>query len=201
MGAEGPSSFGITHPGQAGVEIVYETHSTTTDNENGIATGWLGGRLSAEGRRQAAELGERRRDDGIAAAFVSDLDRARETAEIALGRSSVPLFQDARLRECDYGELNGMPVARLAAERARHVEEPWPGGESYGQVVDRTRTFLGELAASWKGRRVLLIAHSANRWALQCLLEGADLRDLVDAPFAWRPGWRFDLPAGWTGEE
>lgn len=25
------------------VEIVYETHSTTTDNEAGIATGWLPG--------------------------------------------------------------------------------------------------------------------------------------------------------------
>jgi alpha-ribazole phosphatase/probable phosphoglycerate mutase len=182
------------------VEIVYETHSTTTDNENGIATGWLGGRLSAEGRSQAAELGRRRRDDGIAAGFVSDLARAQETAEIALGGSAIPLFQDARLRECDYGDLNGMPVARLAAERARHVEEPWPGGESYRQVVDRTRDFLRELAAGWHGRRVLLIAHSANRWALQCLLDGSDLRALVDAPFEWRAGWLFDLPAGWTGE-
>ena len=33
------------------VRIVYETHSTTEDNENGIATGWLPGRLSACLRR------------------------------------------------------------------------------------------------------------------------------------------------------
>jgi broad specificity phosphatase PhoE len=181
------------------VELVYETHSTTTDNENGIATGWLGGRLSEVGRQQAAELGERRRDDGLAAAFVSDLARAVETAEIALAGSGLPRFQDARLRECDYGELNGMPVARLAADRARHVEEPWPGGESYRQVVERTREFLREVAAGWSGRRVLVIAHSANRWALQHLLEGADLRELVAAPFDWRPGWEFEVPAGWPG--
>lgn len=180
------------------VELVYETHSTTTDNENGIATGWFGGQLSAAGRRQAAELGQRRRDDGIAAAFVSDLARAVETAEIALGGSGIPQFRDARLRECDYGDWNGMAVARLAAERSRHIDEPWPGGESYRQVVERTGDLLRELAAGWEGRRVLLIAHSANRWALQHLLEGADLRDLVDAPFAWREGWRFELPAGRT---
>ena len=78
------------------VELVYETHSTTTDNERGIATGWLGGRLSDEGRRQAAALGRRRRDDGIAAAFVSDLARAQETADIALAGSGIPRFQDAR---------------------------------------------------------------------------------------------------------
>jgi alpha-ribazole phosphatase/probable phosphoglycerate mutase len=182
------------------VELVYETHSTTTDNEAGIATGWLGGRLSDEGRRQAVALGEHRRHDGIAAAFVSDLARALETAEIALGGSAIRLVRDARLRECDYGALNGMPVARLAAERSRHIEEPWPGGESYRQVVERTRDFLRELAAGREGRWVLVIAHSANRWALDCLLGGADLRDLVDAPFAWREGWRYVLPAGWPGE-
>jgi len=49
------------------LELVYETHSTTLDNEAGIATGWLPGELSETGRRQARELGERRRDDGIAA--------------------------------------------------------------------------------------------------------------------------------------
>jgi hypothetical protein len=31
------------------VSIVYETHSITTDNEDGIATGWLPGRLSEAG--------------------------------------------------------------------------------------------------------------------------------------------------------
>ncbi|HEY8686680.1 MAG TPA: hypothetical protein VIO57_13845 [Chloroflexota bacterium] len=41
------------------VEIIYETHSTTTDNENGIATGWLAGRLSDLGISQARELGDR----------------------------------------------------------------------------------------------------------------------------------------------
>lgn len=181
------------------MEIVYETHSTTEDNESGIATGWLGGRLSAAGRRQAAELGERRLDDGIAAAYVSDLARAVETAAIALGGGGIPIVRDARLRECDYGELNGMPVARLAGERARHVDEPWPGGESYRRVVERTRDFLRDVAAG-PPRRVLVIAHSANRWALDCLLRGADLRELVDAPFRWREGWEYAVPVGWTGE-
>ena len=151
------------------------------------------------GRRQAAELGERRRSDGIAAVFVSDLARALETAEIAFGGSGIPLRKDARLRECNYGEPNGMPRARLEAERSRHVDEPWPGGESYRQVVERTRDFLRDLAAGWQGRRVLIIAHSANRWALDCLLNGADLRAVIAAPFEWRPGWEYLLPAGWTG--
>ena len=32
------------------VQLIYETHSRTIDNERGIATGWLPGELSADGR-------------------------------------------------------------------------------------------------------------------------------------------------------
>ena len=57
------------------VEIVFETHSSSEDNGRGIATGWLPGRLSERGRSLARELGARRRVDGLAAAFTSDLAR------------------------------------------------------------------------------------------------------------------------------
>lgn len=181
------------------VEVVYETHSVTTDNEAGIATGWLPGQLSERGRLLAAELGVRRRNDGIAAVFCSDLRRAVQTAEIAFGDSGIPVHQDPRLRECDYGTLNGMPVALLAVERARHIDEPFPGGQSYRQVMDQTRDLLTELVTRWQGRRVLLIAHSANRWALEHLLHGHPLEELVDAPFDWQPGWLYRLPTSWTG--
>jgi alpha-ribazole phosphatase/probable phosphoglycerate mutase len=124
-----------------------------------------------------------------------------ETAELAFAGTGVPVLLDPRLRECDYGDLNGMPVAQLAAERARHIDEPFPGGQSYRQVVAGMRAFLCDLAAEWDEQRVLLIAHSANRWALDCLLQGRELRELVDAPFDWQPGWRYRLPTGWRGDD
>ena len=103
------------------VEIIYETHSVTTDNEAGIATGWLPGRLSEQGRRLAVELGRRRRDDGLDAVLVSDLTRAVDTADLAFNGTDIPIHQDRRLRECDYGQLNGMPTARLHTERLQHL--------------------------------------------------------------------------------
>lgn len=175
------------------VEIVFETHSWSEDNERGIATGWLQGRLSDRGREAARRLGERRRDDGIGAVFTSDLARAVETAEIAFTGSGIPIHRDPRLRECDYGELNGSPVERIEAERARWIDEPFPGGESYRQVVERVRSFLDDLARDLDGSRVVVIGHSATRWALEHLLGGVALEDLVDAPFAWREGWEYVL--------
>jgi broad specificity phosphatase PhoE len=173
------------------VELVYETHSITVDNERGIATGWLPGELSELGREQARALGERRRDDGIAAVYTSDLRRAVETAEIAFDGSGIPVRHDARLRECDYGELNGASVEQVTAVRRRHVDEPFPGGESYRQVVERTRAFLDDVVAVHDGERIVAIAHSANHWALDHLVNGAPLEELLDAPFAWQEGWAY----------
>jgi broad specificity phosphatase PhoE len=174
------------------LELVYETHSLSTDNEDRIATGWLPGALSDEGRRLARELGDRRRD--VAAVFASDLGRAVETAELAFARSDVPVFLDWRLRECDYGELNGAHADEVASARLLHVLVPYPGGESLHDVVARMESFLHDVSARWDGLRICVVSHSANRWALQHLLEGRDLADVAAEPFAWREGWEFRVP-------
>ncbi len=125
--------------------------------------------------------------------FASDLARAVETAELAFDGSGIPLLLDRRLRECDYGELNGSPVERVAAVRLQHVDSPFSGGESYRQVVERTASFRAELRRGWDGRRVCVIAHSANRWALDHLVHGTPLEALVEVPFEWREGWEYRL--------
>jgi len=126
------------------VDIVFETHSISEDNERGVATGWLPGRLSERGRSLASELGARRRADGLVAVFTSDLARAVETTAIAFEGTQLPVYADPRLRECDYGDLNGAPVETLAP-RSRFITTPFPAGESYRQVVDRVRGFVGDL--------------------------------------------------------
>lgn len=180
------------------VRLVFETHSLTVDNERGIATGWLGGELSTAGRALARELGERRRDDAIDAVFASDLARAVETADLAFGGTGVPVTLDWRLRELDYGDLNGAPADAIAAERARRIDVPFPGGESYRDAVRRVASFLDDLRAGRPGEGILLIGHTATRWALDHLLGGRPLDEVVSEPFAWREGWEYSVEAAPT---
>lgn len=56
----------------------FETHSSTTDNADRVATGWLPGELSALGREQAAALGDRIAGRALSAILTSDLRRATE---------------------------------------------------------------------------------------------------------------------------
>jgi broad specificity phosphatase PhoE len=173
------------------VAVVFETHSTTEDNEAGIATGWLPGRLSATGREQARELGERRRDDGLSALLTSDLARAVETAEIAFADSGLPVLEDARLRECNYGELNGTPES--VRDRAAHLDAPYPAGESWRQAVERVGGFVDELRRERDGERVLVIGHSATRFAFEVYANGRQLENVLAEPFVWQPGWEYVL--------
>ena len=175
------------------VAVVFETHSISEDNEAGFATGWLGGRLSNAGRDQAARLGERRRRDGIDMVFTSDLNRAVETAQIAFGTSDLPVLLDWRLRECNYGRMNGMPRTQLDAERSARLDEPFPDGESWREAVQRVVLFLDELADGRDGQRVLVIGHVATRWALDQRASDLRLQDLLSQPFEWQEGWEYTL--------
>ncbi|TDD45503.1 histidine phosphatase family protein [Kribbella antibiotica] len=169
--------------------LICEAHATTFDNESGIATGWLPGELSERGRREAVELGARRQ--GVDVVFSSDLRRAVQTVELA--DLAVPHLQDWRLRECNYGDLNGAPVDALNP-RVERVRTAFPGGQSYDDVMELTRSFLEDIKRWYGGSVVLVVAHSANRWALEHLLGGGvPLEKLIAAPFNWQPGWEYRL--------
>jgi 2,3-bisphosphoglycerate-dependent phosphoglycerate mutase len=173
------------------VQIVFETHSWSEDNDRALATGWLPGRLSQRGRQLAQELGARRRDDGLAAVFTSDLRRATETVDVAFAGSDLPVFVDWRLRECNYGDLNGSPAAKVHAQRQRYLRMPHPGGESWERAVNRVGGCLTDLTSRWAGQRVLVVGHVATRWACDHLLNGAALEDLIETDFGWHLGWEY----------
>jgi broad specificity phosphatase PhoE len=176
------------------IEIVFETHALSEDNEHGVATGWLPGHLSERGRANAADMGRRRRDDGIAAVFSSDLRRAAETAEIAFGDSDIPILYDWRLRECDFGTRNGSPAADVKRDRLEYCDRPYPGGESHDEAIARVARCLADLPTRWAGRRVMVIGHLATYRALEHWTTGRAVRELVAASFEWQAeGWEYRL--------
>lgn len=174
------------------VHVTFETHSISEDNERGIASGWADGPLSARGRELASELGERRRHDDIAAVFSSDLRRAQETVEVAFAGRPIPVFLDWRLRECDYGALNGARADQHVNERSWYLDRPYPQGESWRSSVARVWHSLSALQR-WDGYRVLVVGHVATRWALDHYVDQTPLETLLTSDFAWKEGWEYHL--------
>lgn len=173
--------------------LVFETHATSEDNEAKLASGWSDCALSPTGEEQARMLGTRRRDDHFAGVFCSDLTRSFRTAEIAFADRPFLIVRDARLRECNYGDLTRWPTLEIEQQRVRHLLDPFPNGESYQQVVSRVAEWLGETVINFDSRTILVIGHRATFYALEHLLKGVTLREAVTSPWAWQPGWSYDL--------
>jgi broad specificity phosphatase PhoE len=177
------------------VSITYFVHGTCVENERGIAIGWNPGHLSELGLRQSRELGGLVRGRRFDAVYSSDLKRAADTARIAF--RGFPVILDRRLRELNYGDLNGADRARVVPHLLEHVTEPFPGGESYTDVMNRVRSLLENLLATHAGRRVAFVSHWAPQLALEVITNRKTwTRALKEdwrtkEPKMWQAGWEY----------
>jgi 2,3-bisphosphoglycerate-dependent phosphoglycerate mutase len=118
-------------------------HGATDWSEAGRFNGWTDVSLNELGRRQSERLRERLRVVEFDGTWSSDLVRSTETARLAIAGVAVP---DRRLREIDFGTLEGLTWAECPA----HVREALlgfegfeaPGGESVRQLTDRVLEFV-----------------------------------------------------------
>lgn len=170
--------------------IIFEAHGTTFDNEAHLSSGHNDVELSPLGIQQSKEMGERYKDDHFDAIFCSDLKRAYNSAEIGFG-DKWPIIQDARLRECNYGDYTQHASEEVDAQKPLRITEPFPNGESYEQTTARMRSFLEDLLKDYKDKRVMIIGHRATQYGLDNLINGVSLEELTTTKFKWQPGWTY----------
>lgn len=178
------------------LHITYFVHGTTTDNEQGLATGWLPGVLSEKGIQQSKELGPLVSDKAFDVVFCSDLTRAVDSATLAFG-DTYQIIPDARLRECNYGDWNGAPTAFKDNKMDRYVDVPFPNGESYKDVEARMNDFLEFLRTQYDGKHVAIVAHQGPQLALDVLIHGRTWEEAIREDWRnrheWQPGWEYSL--------
>jgi broad specificity phosphatase PhoE len=178
------------------VRITYFVHGTTVDNENEVSSGWHDAKLSEKGVRQALELKDQTKHLKFDVVFSSDLSRAVESAELAW-KGVYPLFQDKRLRECNYGDDNGEPSSIVEPMQEQCIAKSFPNGENYEDVKARIADFLKFLKQEYDGRHVAIVAHKAPQLALDVLLKGWSWEEAFARDWrkrkAWQPGWEYTL--------
>lgn len=173
------------------VQIIFEAHGTSLDNEAHLSSGHYDIELSELGKKQAKEIGKRNENQKFDAIFCSDLQRSYNTGKIAFNKKYT-IIKDKRLRECDYGDLTRHPSQEVELEKINHIHEPFPNGESYEQTNQRMKSFLDDLKKSRKGK-VMIIGHRATQYGLEYWINGKSLMELLAASFLWQPGWFYLL--------
>ena len=175
------------------VQITFEAHGTSYDNEAKLSSGWYDVELSELGMKQSKELGERYKNDNFDAIFCSDLQRSYNTAEIAFAGRNLPIIKDQRLRECNYGDLTRHPSEEVEPAKVDHIIVPFPNGESYEQTAERMGSFLKGLLRDYEGKKIMIIGHRATQYGLERWINNIPLDKSVAATWKWQPGWAYNL--------
>jgi probable phosphoglycerate mutase len=148
----------------APVELWLVRHGESTFNAEGRYAGWSDPALTEAGEAMARALRPRLAEVEFDGIWRSDRIRTRETARLA-GFPDARV--DERLREIDFGELEGLTYEQ-AGEDWRHrlrsfADFQAPGGESTRDLQERVESFLADLPAG----RHLVFSHGG--W-IRCVI-------------------------------
>jgi probable phosphoglycerate mutase len=163
-----------------GTQLWLIRHGETEWSLSGQHTSRTDIALTDHGRKRAEELREYLKGTTFNAVFVSPMQRARETCQIA-GFGSQAVVDD-NLKEWDYGIYEGKTTAQIRAQRPGWSvwKDPIVDGETAEQVGTRAdHAIARSLASSPEGGKVALFAHAhilrilAARWLGLAATEGS----------------------------
>lgn len=147
--------------------FVLVRHEETEAYARGRCYGRLDVPISAEGGRRAEELGAALATQPLAAVYTSPLSRSLDTAVAIAGAQGLEPLTDARLRELDFGELEGLTYDEVRAgwpELYREwMETPtriqFPGGEGFTDLRRRVLAAVDEIRSRHAGEAVAVVSH------------------------------------------
>ena len=172
--------------------ITYFVHSTSLDNERGVRSGWQDLGLSPKGEAQASQLRDLVAEADFDLVFASDLLRAKQTARIVFPDQAVQY--DQRLREMNYGDLNGSPGHDFPADEMWCIENRFKNGECCLDVQARIHDFVSSSVP--RGAKVAVISHKYPQLALEVICNQRTWREAILSDWriagAWQPGWIYD---------
>lgn len=165
-------------------ELWLVRHGQTDWNIEGRFQGQADVPLNAAGRAEAQKLANELACVPFEAIYSSDLERARETAEIIAAPHELPVRVDERLREISHGDWEGLHVSEIRAQAGTAFLDPIqprspdfrsPGGESVRELAARVNQVLSEIERAHPNGPVLIVSHAMPAATLTCQARGIGL--------------------------
>ena len=190
-----PATLWIVRHGESAGNIAREAALAARRLSTGIEIRDVDVPLSPRGEQQAAALGrwfrEQPPDEQPTMLLTSPYLRAHRTATILVENAlfdQVPIYIDERLREKEFGVLDGLTGDGILARQpeqasirrflGKFYHRP-PGGESWTDVILRLRTLIDTISHEYAGERLLIVAHSVVVLCFRYILEHMTEHELL----------------------
>ena len=197
-------------------KLILVRHGESQWNLENRFTGWVDVPLSPKGEEEAKIAGEHLKDFQIDKLYTSVLQRAINTAKIALetaGKGELPTERDQALNERHYGDLQGLNKAETAVQYGdeqvkiwrRSYDVPPPNGESLKDTAARTLPyFQSKILPDIKaGKNVLVVAHGNSLRSIVMELDNLTKEQVLELniPTAVPLVYDFDDAGNITGKK
>ena len=180
----------MSHPPSTRTTLTYGLlrHGQTLWNSQKRVQGQGNSPLTETGKEETAAWAAYLAGQGWQHILCSNLGRVQETVTLLNAVLNLPVTVDARLREQDWGDWEGMKVADVhrdcAEELAVQAAKGWdfrpPGGESRREVRDRAFAALAAARSTSAAERILVVCHLG---VIKCLVYTvAGRKFLADEP-------------------
>ena len=143
--------------------LYFVRHGQTIWNVENKICGATDIALTEEGHRQAEELGEEIRRQGIKADVIlySPLIRAADTARHISEITGIPDRVEPRLKEQNFGKYESTPRnGKEFQEAKRQFISGYEGGESMFRLAQRIYNLLDEIRDDKEEKTYILVAHN-----------------------------------------
>lgn len=166
-------------------------HGETQWNIEKKMQGWKDSPLTAKGIQNALWLSERMKPIDIDAIYASPSGRAKHTAELVRGDKPIQIVFNPNLKEINMGEWEGNNISAIKEWDQARFQAFWNeptsyeprGGESFPELIKRTRTALKEIEARHSSGNILIVTHSVVIKALFMIFNDTGIEHFWAPPY------------------
>lgn len=175
------------------MKLYFVRHGETSHNNERRTTGHADISLSEKGIEQVKDLAKEL-PKSIDVILSSDLIRCKQTADILARSLNLEVEYDARLRERNFGSLEGVKIDELPKGlwdkdiNQEYDYRPY-GGESVEDVKARLFSVLKDIELNYKDKSVLVVAHGGIGRLLYRLHSGEIVSKIHNSQV-----YEFDIP-------
>ncbi|MFH0712432.1 MAG: class I tRNA ligase family protein [Candidatus Jorgensenbacteria bacterium] len=173
------------HLGKSTNKYILVRHAEAKNNVEGIVSCWPEKKkypLTTIGKDQAFQLGQEMKKRKVDLIFASDVQRAKETAEIISKETGLKVVYDPRLRELNIGDFNGKrheEYSRYFSDPRERFSRPVPNGESLYEVKKRVFDFIKSVEKKYKNKTIIVVGHGDPLWMMQSVMAGLSDGDMT----------------------
>ena len=148
------------------MKFYFLRHPETIANKKGLIYGWTDYDYTEKGREMMEEMPERIARLSFDKIYASPLGRAKKLADAISERTKIPVIEDDRIKEMNFGMLEGLDFFEARKSHGDILDKLFsdydgftvPQGESSLDVKKRAMAFLDEIKE--EDGACLLVTHA-----------------------------------------